>query len=282
MQSCAGQVRSLITVADDFGLSPLVNDAVAQAAAQGILRSASLMVAAPAAADAVARAHALQGRLKVGLHLVLVEGPAALPHADIPGLVGPDGEFPDDQVAMGFRYAFSPRIRRQLAAEIRAQFAAFAATGLPLDHANAHKHMHLHPVVAQLMIEIGQDFGLRALRVPAEPPAHGVPRSLGDRALYAWSGVLRRQARRAGLLTNDAILGLGASGHMTPALVQALVGRLPPGLTELYFHPATGQDDILRRHMPAYEHAAEFQALLQTRIPPEVRLTSYTDLLNGS
>jgi hopanoid biosynthesis associated protein HpnK len=272
----------LITVADDFGLSPLVNQAVTEAATHGILRAASLMVAAPAAADAVARAHALHGKLKVGLHLVLVEGPAALPHAQIPRLVAPGGEFPSDQVAMGFRYAFSPSIRRQLAAEIRAQFAAFAATGLELDHANAHKHMHLHPVVGQLMIEIGQEFGLRAIRVPSEPPASGFRRTLGDRALYAWSQVLRRQARRAGLLTNDAILGLGASGHMTPALVQTLIDGLPPGVTELYFHPATGTDQILRRHMPAYEHQAEFSALLQAKIPPHVRLTSYTDLLNGS
>jgi len=31
-------------------------------------------------------------------------------------------------------------VRAQLAAETEAQFAAFAATGLVLDHINAHKH----------------------------------------------------------------------------------------------------------------------------------------------
>jgi hopanoid biosynthesis associated protein HpnK len=272
------QDKILITVADDFGLSPLVNAAVEQAARGGILRCASLMVGAPAAADAVRRAHALGDALRVGLHLVVIEGPAVLPPADIAALVDAEGSFPSDQVAMGFRYAFSPRVRRQLAVEIRAQFAAFAATGLKLDHANAHKHMHLHPVVGRLMLDIGREFGLRAIRVPAEPATPGVTRGLGDRALHAWTRVLRQQARRAGILTNDAIIGLGATGHMTPPRVQSLVDRLPPGVTELYVHPATGQDDILRQHMPTYEHAAEFQALMTTRVPADVRLASYADL----
>ncbi|MEJ0046212.1 MAG: hopanoid biosynthesis-associated protein HpnK [Rhodospirillales bacterium] len=270
--------RILITVADDFGLSPLVNEAVEHAALRGVLRCASLMVAAPAAADAIARARVLGGRLAVGLHLVVIEGPAVLPPEKIPDLVDARGEFPSDQVAMGFRYAFNPKVRRQLAAEIRAQFEAFRATGLPLDHANAHKHMHLHPYVGRMLIEIGREYGLHAVRIPAEPPAPGVRRSLGDRALYAWTGLLRRQARRAGMLTNDAILGLGSSGHLTPMLVQGLVQRLPAGVTELYFHPATGEDAILRRHMPTYEHRAEFAALLQTRLPADVRLVSYGEL----
>jgi hopanoid biosynthesis associated protein HpnK len=179
---------------------------------------------------------------------------------------------------MGFRYAFSGQVRAQLAREIRAQFDAFAATGLALDHANAHKHMQLHPVVGQMMLDIGKEFGLGAVRVPAERPARGVASSFGDRALCAWTGLFRWQARRAGMLTNDFVLGLGASGHMTPALVQRLVDTLPDGLTELYFHPATGQDEILRRHMPSYEHTAEFHALLETQVPPDVRLAAYSDL----
>jgi hopanoid biosynthesis associated protein HpnK len=268
--------RSLITVADDFGLSPAVNAAVEMAARDGILTSASLMVAGPHAADAVRRAQALVGRLHVGLHLVVIEGRATLPAAVIPDLVDRGGMFPSDQFRMGVAYAFRPAVRRQLAAEIRAQFEAFRATGLKLDHANAHKHMHLHPVVGSLMVRIGREFGLRAIRVPAEPARAGVARGMGNRALYAWTRVLRAQARRAGLMTNDSIVGLSATGHMSPAFVQALADDLPPGLTEMYFHPATEQDDILRRLMPDYEHRAELDALLRTRLKPDVSLTSYS------
>jgi len=251
--------------ADDFGLSDSVNEAVERAHRDGVLQSASLMVAAPAAADAVRRARAMPS-LKVGLHLVVIEGPAVLPHAMIPDLVDAAGQFPSDQLKLGVAYFFRPRIRRQLAAEIRAQFATFATTGLPLNHANAHKHMHLHPTVGAMMLRIGHEHGLRRIRIPAEPPAVmarcGTPGSLGDKLLYHWTGILRRQAHAAGVATNDHCFGLAWSGHMTAARIRCLLRNLPDGDSEIYFHPAARRDPLLDRLMPAYEHEAELAALL--------------------
>ena len=237
-----------------------------------MLTSASLMVAGPEAADAVARAHATP-TLAVGLHLVVVEGTPILPPEQIPDLVDEHGRFPADQLRLGVNYFFRPNTRRQLAAEIRAQFEAFRATGLALDHANAHKHMHLHPTVGHLMIDIGRTFGLRAIRIPAEPPL-GV-QSLGARAMRRWCAILRRQARRAGLLANDQVLGLADTGHMTPDRVRTLLEHLPPGLTEMYFHPASERDATLAALMPEYEHMVEFDALLHTAPPDGVHLTTY-------
>ncbi len=208
--------------------------------------------------------------LHVGLHVVVIEGPAALPPADIPLLVGPDGQFPNDQLALGVRYFFHPAARRQLRREIAAQFAAFAQTGLRLDHANAHKHMHMHPTVGRYVIEEGVRHGLPALRIPAEPPgvmaACGTAASLGAWAMWAGSAVLRRQARRAGLRVNDHVFGLAWSGHVTAPRVMALAQHLPPGLSELYFHPAAGPDPVLRALMPDYEHEAELAALLDPAV----------------
>jgi hopanoid biosynthesis associated protein HpnK len=261
-------MKRVIFSADDFGLTEQVNEAVELAHREGALTSASLMVAGPAAADAVRRARALPS-LRVGLHLVVIEGPAALPPAEIPDLVDTHGQFPSDQLRLGIRYFFRPHVRRQLAAEIRAQFAAFAATGLTLDHANAHKHMHLHPTVGRMLIEIGREYGLPAIRVPAEPPAVlaacGTRVGLGDRALYHWTGLLRRQARAAGLATNDHCFGLAWSGHMTTDRVRRLLAVLPDGVSEIYFHPATGRDTTLSRLMPNYQHEAELTTLLACR-----------------
>ena len=207
-------MQRVIFTADDFGLTESVNEAVERTHRDGILSAASLMVASPAAADAVRRARKLPN-LRVGLHLVVIEGPAVLPPSDIPDLVDAEGQFPSDQFRLGMKYCFRPRIRRQLAAEIRAQFAAFAATGLTLHHADAHKHMHLHPVVGRLMLDIGREFGLSRVRVPAEPPsvlaACGTRVGLGGRALYHWSRVLRRQVRAAGMATTDHCFGRYAS-----------------------------------------------------------------------
>lgn len=260
------RMERVVFSADDFGLSEAVNEAVERAHRDGVLQAASLMVAGPAAADAVRRARALPG-LRVGLHLVVIEGPAVLPPADIPDLVDAAGGFPSDQLRLGVKYFFRPRVRRQLAAEIRAQFAAFAATGLALDHANAHKHMHLHPTVGRLMLRIGRDFGLRRVRVPAEPPGVlarcGTRVGLGDHALYHWTRLLRWQVRRAGMVANDHCFGLAWSGHMTGRRLRCLLRQMPGGTSEIYFHPAVQRDPLLRRLMPDYEHEAELAALLQ-------------------
>jgi hopanoid biosynthesis associated protein HpnK len=256
----------VIFSADDFGLTQSVNEAVEIACTKGCLTQASLMVAAPAAADAVSRAKRLPG-LNTGLHLVLVDGDSLLGHAKLPHITMPDGKFGRNQTALGFQYFFSPAARRELAAEIHAQFAAFTATGLTLHHADAHKHMHLHPTVAAMMIQIGKEFGLQRIRVPAEPPgimqACGVKIGFSDYALHAWSKTLRAQASRAGLVTNDQVFGIKWSGHMRAERIKLLLENLPPGLSELYFHPATHRDATLKKLMPGYEHEAELQALLE-------------------
>ena len=83
-------MKRLIVTADDFGAAIEVNEAVERAHRNGILSAASLMVAGAAAGDAVTRAKAMP-ELRVGLHLVLVEGRPVLPPSQIPNLVGPDG-----------------------------------------------------------------------------------------------------------------------------------------------------------------------------------------------
>ncbi|MBV8398963.1 MAG: hopanoid biosynthesis-associated protein HpnK, partial [Acetobacteraceae bacterium] len=241
-------MKRVIVTADDFGLSEAVNEAVEQAHREGILTAASLMVAAPAAANAVRRASAMPS-LRVGLHLVTVEGPAVLPPSRIPDLVDARGQFPSDQFQLGLRYFFYPRTRTQLAAEIRAQFEAFRATGLRLEHADAHKHMHLHPTVGKMLIAIGREYGLRAVRIPAEPPsvliACGERVSAAQILLHRWTRLLRRQAKAAGMRVNDHCFGLAWSGHMTSTRLLRLASHLPDGVSEIYFHPATRRDATL-------------------------------------
>ncbi|MGY2050808.1 hopanoid biosynthesis-associated protein HpnK [Methylobacterium sp. JK268] len=255
--------KRLVVTSDDFGLSPQVNEAVERAHREGILSAASLMVAAPAAADAVARARRLPS-LRVGLHLVMVEAWPLLPAADLPDLVDGEGLLRRDMGGLGLDLAAKPRARRQLAAEIRAQFEAYRATGLPLDHVNAHKHFHVHPVIAGLVLRIGRDFGMRSLRVPREDRDTLRRAEPGFRPGLAldtapWAALLGWRARRAGLAVPDRVLGLAWSGHMTPPRVAGLLRHLPDGLTELYTHPATAGG--FPGEAEGYAYAEELAAL---------------------
>ncbi|MFC3652477.1 hopanoid biosynthesis-associated protein HpnK [Dyella humi] len=245
----------LIVTADDFGLHEAVNEAVERGYRDGVLRAASLMVAAPAVVDAVARAKQNPG-LAVGLHLVLADGRAMLPPTRIPDLVDGQGMFDSNMVRNGFRFFFLPHIRRQLADEIRAQFEAFAATGLKLDHVNAHKHFHLHPTILTLMLTIGREYGMRAIRLPSEP-------GMGP-WLRPWLALMRWRLDRAGVAYNDHVFGIRHSGGMDETVMLDILRGLPDGLSEVYLHPAS--HGHITDSMAEYRHADELAALLSPRV----------------
>jgi hopanoid biosynthesis associated protein HpnK len=247
-------LKRLVITADDFGAAPQVNEAVERAHRNGILTAASLMVSAPGAADAVARAKRMPG-LRVGLHLTLVDDRPALPAAAIPDLVDKDGFLRSDMARSGAAMFFLPKVRRQLEAEIEAQFEAFAATGLALDHVNTHKHFHLHPTIAAKMIEIGKRYGMRATRVPFERD-------------HAFARVLRRRYRARGLTVADRVYGLKWSGAMTRDRLAAIVAALPEGLSEIYMHPATGP---YPGSAEGYRYAEELEALLAPEVCEALR-----------
>jgi hopanoid biosynthesis associated protein HpnK len=221
------------------------------------------MVASPGAADAVKRARSFP-RLRVGLHVVLVEARPTLPPKHIPDLVGHDGCFRTDMARLGFDIAVRPAVRRQVAAEITAQFEAYRSFGLALDHVNAHKHFHLHPVIGAQIIAIGRRFGARAIRVPSEPAAvlaAVAPETpvFTSRLVAQWARILRRQARRAGMIVPDAVFGLAWSGAMTRERLNGLLDRLPTGVIEIYTHPATA--DRFSGQAAGYRYTEELAAL---------------------
>lgn len=261
-------LKRIIVTGDDFGLAPPVNEAIVEAHRNGVLKAASLMVAAPHAQDAIERAGRLHS-LKVGLHLVLVEGQPVLDPRQIPDLVDSRGMFSAHLARSGFKFFFYPDIRRQLEAEIRAQFEAFRQTGLPLDHVNAHNHMHLHPTVLRLILKVGRDYGLKAVRLPNEPPIRSwraSGKSLQSRLaswifLYPWMHLMKRMLRRAGVRHNDFIFGMADSGSVTLDLALGFLRNLPDGVTEIYFHPATRHCIEIDSAMPGYRHEDEFRAL---------------------
>jgi chitin disaccharide deacetylase len=260
----------LVVTADDFGLHHFVNDAVEQAHRAGILNAASLMVSGRASRDAILRAHRLPN-LRVGLHVVLADGWATLDPQSIPAIADSAGRMSGEMFLKAVRIFAMPSARRQLESEIRAQFAAFAQTGLKLDHVNAHKHFHVHPTIFDVLLRVGRDYGSPAIRVPDEPywfarQVGGIRAGAANRLMLPWIAYMKHRLRAAGVFHNDHLFGIAGSGGMSENRLLDILRRLPPGVSEVYLHPATESGGAIASSMSEYRHAEEFAALTSPRV----------------
>jgi hopanoid biosynthesis associated protein HpnK len=270
--------RRLVVNADDFGRSASINEAVVEAHTRGILTTASLMVAEPCCGAAVRLAHE-QAALGVGLHLSLLLGRAALPAATIPGLVNGRGEFRSGPFASGLRFFFNRSLREQLRAELHEQFSRFRDTGLPLDHVNGHLHMHLHPVVLDLLMQDAALLGIERMRLTNDPLRLSLVLSSGNNA-YRFSHAMiyrvlsaraRKAFRRGNIRFTPQVFGLLQNARVDERYLLNLLPRLPAGDSELYSHPSLD------------EFQPEFDALVSPAVKQTVdqlglQLIRYQDL----
>lgn len=274
-------------------MSAGVNAGIVRAHRDGVLTNASLMVTAPGFDEAVALARATP-TLGVGLHLVLVQGRAALPPAQIPLLADRDGMFRDDAVAAGLRYFVTPGVRTQLRLEIAAQLERFRSTGLTLSHVDGHLNIHMHPAVLGILLNLAPELGIRAVRTPVEPLGAAVRFDHGHLWRKFFEGtaftLLARYARprlaAAGIAFPDRVFGLHQTGRVTEAYLLHVLATLPPGTTEIYCHAGEADDESRRQRPPGYDPAAEMAALLSPTVREaiarsDVELLSYRALASS-
>jgi predicted glycoside hydrolase/deacetylase ChbG (UPF0249 family) len=166
--------------ADDWGLSPAVNEAILALARAGLLRSVSLFANLPFLGHGLAELE--QTKVELAAHLNFTLGRPLSEH--VPALTGKNGCFRSFRsfVARGF-------FGRMPAAQIRLEADAqlrFLRTRCRIEAVNGHQHVHLLPWMAEPVAEAAKAFGLRRLRVmddPAHLPSHMA--ALLSRARYA-------------------------------------------------------------------------------------------------
>ncbi|MEJ2091721.1 MAG: hopanoid biosynthesis-associated protein HpnK [Syntrophobacterales bacterium] len=268
-----GRFRQVVFTADDFGLSPSLNNAVALAHRFGVLRSASLMPAAPASVQALALSRHLPN-LCLGVHLTLIQGRAVLPPRTLPRLVDTAGRFPSDPVRTGWWYYFDTGLLTEIRRELRAQIEAVLDAGLRVWHLNGHLNLHLHPRLAPLVVDLAREYEIPALRLAKEDwrttlalaPEGPFPKAALGCIFAVLSRRTRALAESAGLLVNDHLFGLTHHGRLTEDYLVNLVPRLQPGLTEINCHPALAADPALVQAAPGYRRQQEFTALVSPRL----------------
>jgi chitin disaccharide deacetylase len=282
--------KRLIVNGDDFGLSIQVNAGIMHAHQHGILTDTSLMITGSAWEDAAARAKATSS-LSVGLHLLLVQGRAVLPHRLLPDLTDRDGNFPNNPTLAGLRYFFSPQARTQVRDECRAQIEKLLSTGLPLTHIDGHLNIHMHPTVLDILVGLAKEYSISAMRVTHEELAVSLGLDVRQRLRKRWESLIfanlsrgaEKKLRANGIVFPDSLFGLHQSGHVTEQYLLGLLPRLRHGVTELYCHPSFLPCPEVQRWTPTYRRDAELEALTSLKVRTAltaqgITLTSYRDL----
>jgi len=280
-------LKQLVVTGDDFGFSTGVNRAILEAHRRGILTNASLMVDAAAAAEAIdmARAHPT---LAVGLHLVLVDGRSERSARFLPHLVDANRRFRGGPVRSGLRYALHPAARRELRLEIRAQLERFRQTGLRLSHVDGHHHLHLHPVVLGILLDLADEFQIPAIRLPSEElgltlavDRTGLVSKLASSAVFRLlRGRAEARLRAEDVGFADRVYGLLATGKMTESYLLHIIPRIRAGRVELYSHPSLEEPGEPLNGPPG-SGRQELAALLSPRVRESLDLNGFQLATDG-
>jgi hypothetical protein len=219
--------KELIYVADDFGMSDEINDAIYHTHVSGQLNAAALMMAQPATEAAVGLAHSCPS-LQIGWHLHVNDSvPATIDH-------WPWGASP---VRAGFSIGFGAKAYDLMRREVARQWELFQATGLECRFVNSHHHLHAHPFVYRAMVDVvGPGFS-GWIRL-------GKPQGFGTTARsLLWSTLgstyLERRRRLSPWRATDTLWGLDRIFHMNAGEIEATRAALPDGFHEFLFHPRT-------------------------------------------
>jgi predicted glycoside hydrolase/deacetylase ChbG (UPF0249 family) len=266
----------LILNADDFGLTPGINRAIAELHSAGALTSATLMANGPAFEDAVAiaRAHPTLG---IGCHIVLTDGTPVSSPEKIPSLLGPDRKTFRPSLS-AFLYALlRNQIREEeVALEATAQIQKLQAAGIHITHIDTHKHTHLFSTITRPLLAACEAAAIPAIRNPFEPPCsrhlnHG---SLSRRVAMALISRLRPrfaahpQIRSQRIVTTDGTLAISATGQLNALTLAQILTALPPtGTYELCCHPGYNDPDLDRIATRLRTHRNTEREALLTQIP---------------
>ena len=266
--------RLLVVNADDYGLTERVSRGILDAHARGVVTSTSVLALSPAFTTTV-RWLADAPDLGTGVHFAAVgEDPPILSAREIPTLVDKRGNLASSWRVLLPRAAAGRIDPDDLRREFDAQFDAIVDAGVAVDHLDTHQNLHLWPMIAEVVLAIGETRGVRMVRVTrsSERGPIGV--------------TVRRLARRLegildarGWTYPDASTGLDEAGHLDVGAMVTAISRLSATgahTAELATHPGLPDDVDRARYRWNYRWDDEYAALVSATVRTAVDECGFT------
>ncbi len=244
--------------ADDWGLSPGVNEGISRLVKAGVVRKIAAMANVPYVE--IGLGELLLNRQGIwGIHFNLTYGAPLSPRST--PLLTKNGTFLSlSQLAMTWLTANRRRrklLEAAIRAELNAQLAHLEKLGIPLRFFNTHHHIHILPGFMAAIIAVLQTKGIHEVRIPNDPRLWWSRKF----ALPFLSHFTRKTVVRSGMNFLPFVYP-NKKHFLHPDRFLLLLEKRPP--TEVMVHPAITNDFRLRNVVDAYAlpRVTEYHGLL--------------------
>jgi predicted glycoside hydrolase/deacetylase ChbG (UPF0249 family) len=226
--------KILIVNGDDVGMSHAANAATIDALENGLMTSATIMVACPWFPEIAAYAKS-HPNSDFGLHLTHTSewkgykwGPVAS-RGEVPGLVDPQGYlWPDTP------FVYAKATPEEAYTEARAQIKKALAAGIDVTHLDSHMGvLQYNDAYFQVYRRLAKEFDL--------------PLRMGSQEVLAAAGGAhqRGQLDADGIVYPDYLIHGGRNkGESVTDFWKRMLSSLKPGVTELYIHAALAGEEM--------------------------------------
>lgn len=282
-------MKKLIINADDFGRHISINRAIIHGHVSGCITSASLMPGGSAFQDAVDKAIE-HPQLGIGVHLTLIGEKPVMNPTEIPSLVDDKGYLLKEYPQFLARFLQGKIDLSEVRAEFIAQMDKVYASGVRITHIDSHQHLHVLPGIIDIVLDIAEQYHVKALRIPDAPLGFtgGYSYSLGQLISRAGLVFLAKiawfRAKRRGFKIPDHFLGIVAGGSLKEDCLLNIADKLQNGITEVMVHP--GDDDVLLRAECGWQHnfQEELAAVSSSKVrdlleSKEIGLATFKDIM---
>jgi chitin disaccharide deacetylase len=224
-----GRLKLIIT-ADDYGITPSVNVAIAHSIRLGMIDRTTALANAPFFADACELAFANNYENRIGIHFNLTSGMALSPlMAVMPGFCR-NGAF----VYKRNTRRYISRIEKEAVAdECERQIKSFYAMGLHPTHLDSHHHVHTEWFIFQAIEPVLKHYGFTSVRIS---------KNIGHSsfARHAYKTIFNRYLKRCRLDAADYF------GDYTEIIAHRLMLMADPeSIVEVMTHPVFSSEGVL-------------------------------------
>ena len=230
-------MRKLIVNADDFGLSPGANEAIAELLAAGAITSATLMANGPAFEDALERTAGMGAGCAIGLHANFTQFEPVGGGAGLEVIRTADGTFYGRSAL--YRAWLTGRLNADaLAGELEAQWRKCEKAGVTPSHIDTHQHAHAVSPVFDALQAFAAEKGVPVRRLGPGSFERGLKRRLLAAMLGALAKRNERQVVRS-MSADAALVSIFSAGQApSVAAYRALLEACEADIVELMVHPA--------------------------------------------